>query len=224
MLPMTIGSVLTDHEGIDKHLKMSIHLNRGGSLEFHKNLLKEKHCLDITSEVLGCKLLRQYFHGPFQYPEPRVQLLLSSQADLSSGEIHGPGYKYHGVSMKALPLSQFPELEKLANNLASFHNLENNVWNIGAHLIVYRDSSDYIGWHADDTQMESKVFTTVLEAPVERHNLLKTSRPIVFKTKCKKPDIHRNGDEYIELFAGQGDSYSMDGMLINIRIMFSFDF
>ncbi len=45
-----------------------------------------------------------------------------------------------------------PEVNSFASEFATEYKLPDNKINIGVDLIVYKDGSDSIGWHADDTQ------------------------------------------------------------------------
>ena len=209
LLPAPVAHQGPRIKGICPKLRtLTFRLNRGGSLSFFKFLIGEKNRLDILREVVESQIIRQYSIGPFHLPEPRVQVLLSSNAAPAYSP-SGPGYKYHGVNMRAHPLTLFPKLNTLSNQLSSYHSLPD--WNIGAQVVVYRDNTDGIGWHADDTQGESVVCTTVLESPVAVKNKLQTSRPMNFKAQCKKGEKPSDGDEFITLFVCQGDGYSMDG-------------
>ena len=62
------------------------------------------------------------------------------------------GYSYHNIHMKALPMDLVPEVNSFASELATKYKLPDNQFNIGVDLIVYKDGSDSISWHADDTQ------------------------------------------------------------------------
>ena len=112
--------------------------------------------------------------------------------------------------MKPFPLSSIPEVEKLTNDISSYMEIE---WNIGVHVIMYRNGSDKMGWHADDTQGENLVLTVVLESPtvIMKSDVKTCSRPVLIKTKWNKHD-KSVGDEFIRLFPYQGDAYMMDGM------------
>ncbi len=49
-----------------------------------------------------------------------------------------PGYSYHGIKMRALPIDLVPEVACYAEELARLYNLPNNEWNIGVDLIAYK--------------------------------------------------------------------------------------
>ena len=130
-----------------------IHLSRGGKLVFRPNVLSVDEQSSLNAAMQNCKLFRQYSFGE-TYTEPRSHVLLSSK--IRSDEKYGsnsssqPGYVYHGICMKAYPLDQVPEVERLANRLAKLHGI--NEWNTGVDMIAYKDGEDRMGWHADDTQ------------------------------------------------------------------------
>ena len=63
-----------------------------------------------------------------------LHVLLSSEAEEEQQEEAlgtGPGYKYHTVKMKALPLSKAPAVENLSKKLGTRFQTPNNDWNIG---------------------------------------------------------------------------------------------
>ena len=129
---------------------------------------------------------------------------------LASDDHSDGGYQYHGTKMKPFPLSFIPEVEKLTTDIESYMAIE---WNIGVHVIMYRDGTDKMGWHADDTQGESLILTVVLESPtvIMKSDVRNSCRPVLIKTKWNKHD-KTVGDEFIRLFPSQGDAYMMDGM------------
>jgi len=86
----------------------------------------------------------------------------------SNNTIAGPGYVYHGVKMKALPISKAPLVQKLGKKLGAKFGTPNHDWNIGVDLIVYREGKDKIGWHADDTQGEDLILSVVIDTDERR--------------------------------------------------------
>jgi hypothetical protein len=130
-----------------------IPLSRGGKLAFRPNVLSDIEQTTLTATMQNCKLFRQYSFGE-TYSEPRSHVLLSSKIKsnekYSSDSPVQPGYIYHGICMKAFPLDQVPEVEQLANRLASLYGVTE--WNTGVDMIAYKDGEDRMGWHADDTQ------------------------------------------------------------------------
>lgn len=137
----------------DDETEKSIPLTRGGKLVFRANVLSSQERSTLTHTMQNCKLFRQYSFGE-TYAEPRSHVLLSSmiksnEKDNANSHVQ-PGYVYHGICMKALPLDQVPEVEGLANRLAKLYGISR--WNTGVDVIAYKDGEDRIGWHADDTQ------------------------------------------------------------------------
>ena len=181
--------------------QQDIKLKHGGRLQFFKHFISKLRCEIVLKDVLKSNLLRQYTNGSLKYEDPRVHVLLSSD-EQSYG-----GYQYHGTKMKPFPLSSIPEVEKLNNDIASYMKIE---WNIGVHVIMYRNGSDIMGWHADDMQGETLVLTVVLESPtvIMNSDVNTCCRPVLIKTKWNDKSA---GDEFIRLFPYQGDAYMMDG-------------
>ena len=124
----------------------------------------------------------------------------------TSSSTDNPGYIYHGIKMKAQPIQNVPEVSRLASELAAAYRLPGNKWSIGVDLIVYRDGTDSIGWHADDTQDEWLVMCVVVEVPSS------DTRPMQVRPK-RKGWVPQHGDEEIDLYVKQGDAYEMDGEL-----------
>ena len=161
----------------DERTCNDLQLQFGGKLLFHPSYITEKICHSVTDSVKQCAV-RQYYFGPSKYPEPRVHVLLHSDA----GEINAsrptegeegmvqfnPGYQYHGVKLKAEPLSFGTPIEELAYDLAKKYSLPDNKWNIGVDVVVYRDGKDRMGWHADDTQGEQIILCVVVESDIVR--------------------------------------------------------
>ena len=209
--------------GVNTGNHVKIKLKRGGEVNFYKKIMNKETRLRVTKQCLYCNCHRQYAIsvGPYRFTEPRVHVLFSSKAiktsttkkDTSKSTISGPGYIYHGVKMKAEPISNVPQIKQLSDQIASFFCF--NEWNIGVHLIVYRDYSDGIRWHADDNQGEKLFFSVILEYPIKEKDIYynNTSRPLLIRPQYKKGETPENGDEYIKLFACQGDVYSMNGIM-----------
>lgn len=182
-----------------------ITLSRGGQIKYNHKIINDSERNDISSFIddnEDSNLFRQYnIRG---CKEPRVHVLLSSEAEQGQEtDAPGPGYSYHTVHMKALPLADVPPVEKLAKRLGGVFETSNHDWNIGVDVIVYRDENDSIGWHADDTQSEDIVVSVVVETD-ER-------RIVRIRPKKRKKESYRDGDEQIELIVRQGDGYTMDG-------------
>jgi alkylated DNA repair dioxygenase AlkB len=143
--------------------------------------------------------------------DSRVHVSLSSRVagDASfpmSNKLGDPEYMYRAVnSASALPLSLFPPVHGLAQNLAELYRLPNNEWNIGVDLVCYRDGDDHIGWHADDKLGEALVLSIVVDSKT-------VIRPVLVKPKTDNLGF-RDGDEEIILFITEGDAYEMDGQM-----------
>ena len=200
---------------VDCHLRQNkgfvISLSRGGTLVYHHNVIDENERGEVCTFMDQCDLFRQYKTNGFN--EPRVHVLLSSFAQpLDGGDCGnnrnkmGPGYGYHGIRMRALPIKIAPPVESFAAKLAAKFNLPNNLWSIGVDLMTYRGGKDRIGWHADDNQGEEMIVTVVVETDPKR---IVKIRPK--KKKCKHESYH-DGDEQIELIVTRGNGYRMNGM------------
>ena len=132
--------------------------------------------------------------------EPRLHALFSSK-----GKGEG-GYQYGRVTMGNHPLQSLTTIAQVAAQLARQFNLSNHEWNIGCHLVIYRDGKDSISWHADDTQGEDLVLSLTVDTPND-------PRSICFQPANDTP--LQAGDEQIELYPMAGDAYSMDGQVQN---------
>jgi alkylated DNA repair dioxygenase AlkB len=171
-------------------------LNMGfgrATIKYYPRMLTEKRREEVADSCRKCRKYRQYKMG--LQCEPRVHVLFSDNVEL--------GYRYHTVSMKPFPLSSQPVIESLASDLASYHELPNNSWNIGCNAVVYSDGRQSIGWHADDTQGEDIVHTYVAEAPADTH------RSVLFRTKrCRKGKgmSSKEGDEEYSFNIRSGDA------------------
>jgi hypothetical protein len=201
-----------------------LHLRRGGLLRFFGKLVPHMRRKRVANAMRSSKLYRQYYFGPGKiYLEPRVHVLLSSKAkqhnlpedknanveeeDMKKS-VCNPGYIYHGVKMKAQPLSLVPEVSSFALDLANFYRITE--WNIGVDMLIYRSGDDGISWHADDTQAESIILCTVIESQ-------SGPRPVKIRPKIGSGP-REDGDEEIELYVDEGDAYEMDGKRIHLWI------
>ncbi len=191
--------------------EIKIQLQYGGDLAFYPDILNETEREEISTFMDECNLYRQYRTNSFK--ESRKHVLLSSHAK-DSNEIGdnfaGPGYGYHSVTMKAIPLSKAPLIEKLAANLGTKWNIPNNDWNIGVELVIYKAINGKIGWHADDTQGEKLIATLVVYSDDGREIKIRPKQRWG-KDEENKEMNYRNGDEQITLFMRSGDGYTMDG-------------
>lgn len=229
----------------DQRIVISLH--RGGRLTLYPNILPiGKQRVELQRAMRTCKLYRQYTRSQVYY-EPRFHVLLSQSAEVVdvsslSTETAGAeslttarGYSYHGVTMKAQPISQVPAISTYATELASMYNLPNQTWDIGVDCIIYRDGHDSIGWHADDSQGESIILCVVIaHSPSccsssnsnnrsnsscsgdSSNNITPRSVHIRLKknNKCNNNNKHlKEGDEEIQLYIHEGDGYDMDGYM-----------
>jgi len=237
-----------DH-GTTKHddQRIVIGLHRGGKLTFYPNMLPiGKQRVELQTAMRTCKLYRQYTRSQVYY-EPRFHVLLSQSAevDVSSSPTDAEslsltaarGYSYHGVTMRAQPISQVPAISTYAAELATLYNLPNQTWDIGVDCIIYRDGHDSIGWHADDSQGESIILCVVIAHSPSCSSNNSKSRTGDFDSsnncgnnipprsvhirpknnihgKKKKSKCHlQEGDEEIQLYTHEGDGYEMDGYM-----------
>ena len=182
-----------------------VYLKRGGMIRYFPKIVSEERRATLAQKCRDFQEYRQYKFGPGGLAnEPRVHVLLSAKAaapmsgDNASTIGAAPGYRYHGIKMQAQPLSSEPVFEALSTELAAVYEFPNQEWNIGCDAIVYRNGSDNIGWHSDDTQGESKVMCIVPESPG-------ISRPVHIRPKRNAKKILTDGDEEIQLFVRQGD-------------------
>jgi alkylated DNA repair dioxygenase AlkB len=134
-----------------------------------------------------------------------VQSLKSHEDATDNASSQQPGYRYATVTMKARPLSLLPQLDDLSKDLAEKRQIKK--WNIGVHPLLYRDSTDSIGDHADDDQGETCIFCVVAVGDPRRR-----VRIHVFQKLTNRSGF-QEGDEIIELFLGAGDAYEMDGVM-----------
>lgn len=189
-----------------------IKLKRGGTITYYPAIISEEEKTAVSEFMDESEQFRQYrING---YREPRVHVLLS--ASIQDKKINtkskdwsdkpGPGYKYHGVLMKAQLLSRAPALKKLSEKLAKkfADKLIGKNWGIGVDVIFYRNGKDSINWHADDTQDEGIILTVVIESD-ER-------RMVHIRTKGARKKEYEDGDEEIQLIVTGGNAYRMDGM------------
>ncbi|CAJ1931798.1 unnamed protein product [Cylindrotheca closterium] len=173
-------------------------LRRGGTLKVYPNLLSEDELKSLLEEILSSGFFRQYkVQGQ---DEPRLHYLLNDKATCDEFALQ-PGYRYARVTTKARPLSQSPLLASLSKKLAAASGIDR--WNIGVSPVLYRDSKDGMGGHADNDQGETLILCLVLASPDE-------ARPVVITPNPKESKL-QDGDEKIELILRAGDAYVMDG-------------
>ena len=186
---LTTQDVLPDGAAKIGQSFCTLTMSDGASINYYPRMLPDERRAKVADSCRNCRNYRQYRTG--MHNEPRVHVLFNNN------EQHG--YRYHTVSMQPQPLSSVPIIESLATDLAAYHRLPNNAWNIGCNAVVYSDGSQNIGWHADDTQAEEMVLTYVPEAPDD------VLRPVYFRTKRKRGGSAKEGDEEYRLFIRSGD-------------------
>jgi hypothetical protein len=182
----TVHRIENDHLG-DGMLEFG--MRGGGSIKFFPNLVPMVN--QVAAEM------KDHFKSFKQYKvrecsdEPRLHALFSGT---------GSGYGYGRVQMQGNPLSSLPIISAVAEQLAAKFHLKNREWNIGCHLVLYRNGRDSINWHADDTQGEDTVASLTVDGQAD------DARTICFQP-ASSPE---NGDQQLELFPMKGDVYTMD--------------
>jgi alkylated DNA repair dioxygenase AlkB len=116
--------------------------------------------------------------------------------------------------MKAKPIQDYPAIYAMSQHVSQTLNSD---FNIGVDAIVYRDGTERIGWHADDSQGENRIFCLVVESSsIPEARPLKIRRNCGYSKKAKKggrTEYREEGDEEAELYPVAGDGYEMDGIL-----------
>ena len=116
-----------------------------------------------------------------------------------------PGYRYGSVAMKARSYDQLPHTYKFTKDMELLYTSSNStrsptkgmdqsgppsdgdpavddtsvVFNIGAHILLYRDVHDSMGFHADNDQGESYILTTILSQQHGQDIIIKPKKPIL---------------------------------------------
>jgi len=187
---------------------IEIPLRRGGRLRVFPNFVADGRRTKVSGSMDKCTLYRQYCKQNHEATkEARMQVLLSSkvnQVHNNSTKRGRPGYQYDGITMMAQPMSQVPQVEQLARDLAELYRLPEKEWNIGANLVCYRTGEDNMIWHSNCDQGEVLILCIVVESR-------NCTRPILIRPKGHNP--LQDGDEEIIVFVGQGDAYEMDGQM-----------
>ena len=171
---------------------------RGGAIVFFPHLIENDAIEDVRNEMMNINTFKQYKVRDCA-PEPRLHVLYCS----TKGFQDNGGFQYGRVTMESNPLETLPVISKIADKLAAQFALEDYQWNIGCHLLLYRDGKDSIHWHSDDTQGEDVVLSLTIDGPIA------DPRTICFQPA--ETASLRDGDEQIELYPIPGDGYSMDG-------------
>ena len=217
-LPFQISGGTLPRRWCDLNVDESIEipLRRGGRLRVFPNFLADGRRSKVFDSAEKCPHYRQYTaQTEVPYVEPRVHVLLSSQAKRPGQDDEvGVGHVYRGVSVKAKPLSLVPEVESLAQDLADLYRI--GQWDIGVDLVSYRNGKEHIPWHSNDTQGEVLILCIVLKS----HKSLEHIRPILVKPKSNLKPLE-DGDEEIIIFVGEGDAYEMDGRPFSLFFTYS---
>ena len=205
---------------------------RGGTVSIYPKFASATECQEITNYVLDhpTNVLRQYpirgvleprLHGLLDCQKknhtnlPRIGSMEDNAADTT--EIDAPigpatttSYAYHGIKMKALGhVTDVPALECVADRAAAAAGIPGD-WNIGCDVIVYRNPYDKIGWHADDTQEESCIFSVIPHSEIIRPLCI---APKGSDGRVMKQRECQDGLEKLKLYVAAGDAYTMDGEL-----------
>ena len=117
-------------------------LNRGGTIKFFPGICSAGQIQKMREEMENVSVFKQYQVRQCG-KEPRVHALFAS---------NGGGYQYGNVKVGSNPLDTIPFISKVAEGFAAKFELPGKEWNIGCHLVMYRNGKDSINWHADDTQ------------------------------------------------------------------------
>jgi 2OG-Fe(II) oxygenase superfamily len=148
------------------------------------------------------------FHAESDREIPTINNVNHSTVGFIDTTLPQPGYSYgHGArNLQAWPLNAFPSVAKLAlmvENIARNHDISNTekaswtdtYWNIGVNVVLYRNGRDHIGFHADDDQGKTVIFTVIIQSNYARRIVIKST------------------DESVryDLFLQGGDAYCMDG-------------
>lgn len=116
--------------------------------------------------------------------------------------------------MKAKPIKDYPAIHAMSQHVSQTLDAD---FNIGVDVIVYRDGTERIGWHADDSQGENRIFCLVVES-----SSIPEARPLKIRCnsgysstakKGNRTERLEEGDEEVELYPMAGDGYEMDGIV-----------
>ena len=155
--------------------------------------------------------------------EPRLNCLLHTKMNTTGTsstnhydtESLQPGYRYGRITMKARSYENLPRTLQFTKEMELLYGQTQNdvdadaseaetneaVFNIGAHVLLYRDAHDSMGFHADNAQEESYILTAIMS---QEH-----IRMIVVKPKAIE-NVHEDEIQY-KLELREGDAYSMNG-------------
>lgn len=175
----------------------------GGEILIYPDWLANHH-LHSPAEAIVRELESAPYHFRQQtiqgLDEPRAHSLFHDRATANPDEPQ-PGYRYGKITLKARPVGDLPFLEQLTRTTQSFCHVE--CWRIGINPVFYRDAKDYMGFHADDDQGETLIFTVILHT--------QASRAVIVQPRYKP---FQDGMERYEFCPETGDAYQMDGRLL----------
>jgi alkylated DNA repair dioxygenase AlkB len=117
-------------------------MNRGGTIQFFPGICVQD-VVQVRDEIQNVKQFKQYKVRECGN-EPRLHALFTSSQQIAEG---------------------LPVISNFAEKMAFKFGLCNSQWNIGCHLVIYRDGKDSINWHADDTQEEDMVLSLTVDGP-----------------------------------------------------------
>jgi hypothetical protein len=123
----------------------------GGFLRVRQRYVDVIKAKRIMIELQKSDQFRQY--NIRSTPEPRAQMLLHEDATADFDQPQ-PGYDYARIKMKARPLNNFPMVKALAEKSAADLLIRKRKWDIGAHIVFFRDGQENMGAHSDDDQGE----------------------------------------------------------------------
>jgi 2OG-Fe(II) oxygenase superfamily len=186
-------------------------LNFCGEVCIYRGLVSGRLQAAVTTEALQSQYFRQYSAIQGEN-EPRLNALYHENATTKFEDAQ-PSYIYKQVRMKARPLEDMPNLRKLSRRIercvkeqySGYYDNVGPFWNVGVNEVLYRSSKDAIGFHADNSQGETLIFTLIVHCPDERKVVIRTAK----HNKTKTIEL---GDEEIEIYLKAGDGYSFDGM------------
>ena len=136
---------------IDNGIEINLWL--GGKLSIYPDMICEHTKSKLVEAAEKFPIYRQYkIQGGL---EPRSHALLTMK--------EGRGYKYHGVKMMGYPLSDYPIIQETVEMVEKALNVPE--FGIGIDVIKMRDWTQYIGFHADNSQGESDIVTLIASTP-----------------------------------------------------------
>ena len=179
-------------------------LRRSGRLRIFPNFLTSEKRQSVSRGMNTFNGYSHYEKGLGRkrlYPDPRLHVMLSSNlGQKSCGKRSGSDVPKYEVQ----PLSLVPEVESLANDVASIYRLPKEEWKIGVDLVVYEDKCKGNGWYQNESKGDSFSLCIVTESQ---------GTPLPVLIRLSKETVLEDGDEEIELWLKEGDAYEMYGKL-----------